>query len=322
MNRVFVTGGSGFIGTNLVERLRAEQVEVLNYDWKPPRERSAEDLRIGGDILDGEKLGREMKKFRPDVVIHLAARCDLAGKTLDDYAANTVGVKNVIEAVKAVSSVSRTVFASSRYVHRNEEQPERDDIYSPFTMYGASKAEGEKIVRASQLETPWLIVRPTSIWGPWFDIPYKGFFQAVRRGLYFHPKGEKIYKSYGYVGNVVHQILKLQAAAHEPHVNRRTFYVADYEPVEVGSMAETIRDYFGAPSVRHAPIPMMRSMAKVGDAFKALGWYNPPLTSFRLNNLRVQMVYNISSTAEVVGVLPFSMSNGIKNTVEWMKQHD
>src|SRR5947209_4349655 len=319
MNRVFVSGGSGFIGTNLIERMRADRVEVLNYDWKPALYHPAEDLRVHGDILDRAKLLQTMKDFNPDVVVHLAARCDIAGKTLDEYRANTVGVKNVIASVKAVPSVSRVIFASSRYVHRNESQPARDDDYSPFTMYGASKVEGEKIVRASGLEVPWVIVRPTSIWGPWFDVPYKGFFRAVQKGLYIHPKGEKIYKSYGYVGNVVHQLLKIQTSPIHC-IHGRVLYLADYDPIEVGTMAESIRTQFRAPPVRQAPLALMRSIAKVGDACRALGWYNPPLTSFRLNNLRVQMVYNISPTSGVAGPLPFSAEQGIERTVEWMKR--
>ncbi len=319
MNRVFVTGGSGFIGTNLIAQLQSRQVDTLNYDWKPAVDKPAERLHFSGDILDRHSLAQQMTRFQPDIVIHLAARCDLAGKSLDEYKANTDGVRNVIHAVKATSSVQRVVFASSRYVHRNEEKPERDDIYSPFTLYGASKVEGEKIVRASGLNVPWAIIRPTSIWGPWFGIPYKGFFDAVRRGLYLHPRGEKIYKTYGYVGNVVHQIMQL---AHKPVelVDKRTFYVADYQPIEVGSMAEGIREQFGAPPIRQTPIALMSSIAKAGDLCRKLGWYNPPLTSFRLRNLRVQMVYDMSSTADVVGTLPFSLSQGIENTVDWMKQ--
>ncbi len=318
MTRVFITGGSGFIGTNLIGHLQREGIEVLNYDLKAPQDRSAQKLWVKGDILNSDYLADQVKRFGPTEVIHLAARCDLAGKTVADYPANTDGVRNMIAAVKQAPSVRRATFASSRYVHCNEVQPQRDDEYSPFTMYGASKAEGERIVRASGLDIPWVIVRPTSIWGPWFDIPYRGFFDAVRKGLYIHPKGERIYKSYGFVGNVVHELVNLQTVSEEK-INKRTLYLADYEPVEISGMAERIRTEFGAPPVRTAPLQVMKAMAKVGDVCKSLGWYNPPLTSFRLSNLRTQMVYNISSTADVVGPLPYSSEQGVQLTVKWMR---
>lgn len=321
MNRVLVTGGSGFIGTNLIQSFAADRIEVINYDRKPPANSLHDGFYVCGDILDRARLLATVKDFRPDSLVHLAARCDLAGKTLGDYAANIDGVRNIISEVKGSGSIRRAIFASSRYVHCNEKQPESDDEYSPFTMYGASKVEGERIVRNSRLEVPWLIIRPTSIWGPWFDIPYKGFFQAIRRGLYVHPSGEKIYKSYGYVGNVVHQIRQFLAAEKEA-VHGRTFYTADYEPIEIRSLAEKIRREFGAPAVREAPLWTMKPFAFAGDVLKKLGWYNPPLTSFRLTNLRCQMIYDVSKTAQVVGESPYSVDEGVAHTVEWMKEHD
>jgi len=317
MKRVFVTGGSGFIGTNLMRHLAERGIEAVNFDWKIPREGPAYS-HIAGDIRDRTALAEAVQRFKPDVVIHLAARCDLRGKTIEDYSANTMGVHNMVDAIRATSSVERAIFTSSRYVHGNEVQPLRDDEYSPFTMYGASKVEGEKIVRSSHLDTPWLIVRPTSIWGPWFDVPYRSFFDAVRKGLYVHPKGERLYKSFGYVGNVVHQIAGF-AAAPESAIRQRTFYLADYEPVEVRGMAEKIRSQFAAPAVRDVPLKLMQGVARIGDLCQLAGWKNPPLTSFRLKNLRTPMVYDISSTRDVVGELPATCEQGIERTVSWMR---
>jgi GlcNAc-P-P-Und epimerase len=319
MERVFVTGGSGFIGTNLMRRLHDGEIEAVNFDWRPPQDASMASVHVEGDILDAESLTRAIARFRPDTIIHLAARCDLRGTNLDDYQANTKGVGNLISAVKAASSVTRVLFASSRYVHGNATQPKRDNEYSPFTMYGASKVEGEKIVRASNLEVPWVIVRPTSIWGPWFDVPYRTFFDAVRSGVYVHPLGEVLYKSFGFVGNIVHQLFAMSSTRVEP-INRRTFYVADYEPVEIRWMAEAIRTEFSAPAVREVPLAVMRSIARLGDMCKVIGWKNPPLTSFRLNNLRCQMVYDISATQEVVGPVPYTFEQGIEQTVSWMQR--
>lgn len=318
MQRVFVTGGSGFIGTNLMHRLSQDGVEAVNYDWKPPRDAEMTASYVAGDIMDAPALADAVRTFKPDLVVHLAARCDLRGTALEDYDANITGVRNMINAVRAAPSVERVIFTSSRYVHGNEVQPLHDDDYSPFTMYGASKVEGERIVRASGLDVPWLIVRPTSIWGPWFDVPYRSFFDAVRRGMYVHPRGEQLYKSFGYVGNVVHQITGM-AVSPVDSVNRKTFYLADYEPVEVRSLAETIRAQFSAPAVRDMPLAVMRCMARIGDACQKAGWQNPPLTSFRLNNLRSRMVYDISGTREVVGLLPSNTEQGVERTVSWMR---
>ena len=319
MSRILVTGGSGFIGTNLIESLRIKGWEICNFDFKRPLNAKHASLFKQGDVCDSSRLGSVLRDFSPDYVVHLAARTDLDGRTVDDYAANTTGVRNIVEAVRRQPSVQRILFASSRYVHETERQPLTDCDYSPFTPYGESKVKGELIVRQASLEIPWSLVRPTSIWGPWFDIPYKGFFVAVRKGVYLHPSGEKLLKSYGYVGNVVFEIEKLLEAPAEL-MNAKTFYVADYEPIEIREFGEAIRNAFQAPPIHEIPLGAMRTLAWAGDTLKKLGMRNPPLTSFRLRNLRMQMVYDLSATETVAGPLPYSMKEGVDLTVEWMKE--
>jgi nucleoside-diphosphate-sugar epimerase len=321
MSRILITGGSGFIGTNLVDSLASGAFEVLNFDVRAPLNNKHERFYRAGDILDADRLKEVLREFHPDCVVHLAARTDLLGGSIDNYQANTAGVQNLIEAIRRQPSVRRAIFASSRYVHRTELQPQGDCEYSPFTAYGESKAAGEEIVRRGNLEIPWLLIRPTSIWGPWFDIPYKGFFAAVRKGFYVHPAGEKLHKTYGFVGNVVHQIRAfLEAPAGLVHA--RTFYVADYQAIEVRQFAELIRAAFGAPPVRDVPLILMKTLAAGGDVIKKLGMRNPPLTSFRLNNVRAQMTYDLSATESVVGPLPYDLKQSVELTVEWMKEYD
>ena len=320
MSRVFITGGSGFIGTNLVESFIKDGWEIVNYDLEAPRNPEHLALYLQGDIRNERMLAGAMKDFGPELVIHLAARTDLDGSILADYDTNTIGTSRVVDAVQAAGTVHRLLVASSRYVHRTEIFPARDDEYSPFTCYGESKVGTERIVRASQLEVPWVIVRPTSIWGPWFRIPYRTFFDAVRRGRYLHPKGMKIIKSYGFVGNVVSQI-RMFSSLDASKVDKRTFYVSDVRNMDLLEFAREIQAAFGAPPVREAPMTLLRAIACGGDILKAVGMQNPPLTSFRLGNLLTPMNYDMSSTFESAGPDPYSLKDGVEATVEWILQH-
>lgn len=318
--RVLVTGGSGFVGTNVVEAFLRDAYVVLNVDIAPPKAAAHAPSWQQLDILDDVALRRAFAAFRPELVIHLAAKTVLDERTtLDHYAANIQGVQNVINAVQAAGSVERTFFASSRLVCRLGFVPKDDTDYQPSTLYGLSKVRGEQLVRAAppSLGT-WTILRPTGIWGPWFGVPYRDFFNTIRRGRYVHPARREARKSYGYVENTVHQLQRL-AARPPADVHGRTLVVADYPPLRVREWAELIRDALGARPIRSVPVPLLKGAAIAGDAIERLGRGHAPLTSFRLNNLVSDMVYDTGPLEALVGPLPFTLTEGVERTVAWLR---
>jgi nucleoside-diphosphate-sugar epimerase len=251
-------------------------------------------------------------------VFHLGARTDLGGRSLGDYSANTTGTKNLVAAIADTESVEHTIHASSRLVFDIAHQPAHDYDYRASTVYGQSKVEMEGIVRASPQSTSWTLVRPTSIWGPWFDVPYRDFFDAVRRGRFLKPAGVTIYKSFGYVGNAVHQLM---AIAGTPDTSRgKVLWLCDYEPLELSQWADEIALGFGRRGPRTVGKSVLRFLANVGDAMARCGYSNPPITSFRLNNLLTTMVYDASRTEEIAGALPFNRLAGVTETIVWLRR--
>jgi nucleoside-diphosphate-sugar epimerase len=316
--RVLISGGSGFIGTNLESFYRERGEEVLAFDSAPPRDPSRRGAVRQIDLLDRDGIAGVFEEFRPTVFFHLGARTDLHGESRGDYAANIGGLENVIEAARSTPSLERAIFASSRMVCRIDHRPSRMDEYSPPNAYGESKMIGEGIVRESGLEVPWAIVRPTSIWGPWFDVPYKSFFLSIAKGRYVHIRGHSVEKSFGYVGNTVHQLDRLIQAPADS-VNGQTLYLGDYPPIDTYDMAERIRAEIGASPIRTLPMAPLKVAAALGDGARRLGWAEPPLTSFRLANLTAEMVYDLTPLESVVGELPHSLDQGIAATVRWMR---
>jgi GlcNAc-P-P-Und epimerase len=320
LSRIAITGGSGFIGTNLVQYCFEHGHEFVNIDIVAPRNPASPGRWAQCDIVDAARLREVLTEFDPEILIHLAARTDLDGRTIADYTANTMGVRNVIEAAKRLPRLKRTIFASSMFVCRLGYIPKGEQDYCPHTVYGESKVEGERIVRqeAGSLGC-WVLVRPTSIWGPWFAIPYSGFFEAVRKGMYMHPKGVQVLRSYGFVANTVYQIMKIAQHPADSDVCGKTFYIADYEPTDTQAWADRIAAAFGRPQVRQSPLWLMRRLARGGDLLKTLGMHNPPLTSFRLQNLLTNAVFDLSATRNIAGDLPYSLEQGVATTAEWMK---
>ncbi len=317
--RVLITGGSGFIGTNAVEAFLRDGWVVLNVDIAPPKTLAHAASWQQVDILDRDALSRSFASFRPDLVIHLAAKTVLEERAkLSLYAANIEGVQNVIEAVQAAGTVERTFFASSRLVCRLGYVPKDDTDYQPSTLYGISKVRGEELVRSAPPGLgAWTILRPTGIWGPWFGVPYRDFFNAIRRGRYVHPARRDAQKSYGYVENTVYQLQRL-AARPPSDVHRRTFVVADYPPISVKLWATLIQEALGARPIPSVPVPLLRAAALAGDAVERLRLGPAPLTSFRVKNLVTEMVYDTSPLEALVGPVPYTLTQGVERTALWL----
>ena len=321
MSRVLVTGGSGFIGTNIVEHYVKQGNDVVSLDIEAPR--CAEHAKIwrSVDILDEPALRKAINDVRPEIVFHMAARTDLFGRALADYGANTAGVQNVVNSLLDAKDVKLAVFASSMLVCRVGYDPRDENDYCPSTPYGESKVFGERVVRATPLaELPWVVVRPTSIWGPWFRSPYREFFDTVRRGLYFHPGTSRVRRSYGYVGNTVRQLARLAVVGGGPLLGK-TVYLADFEPTDLKSWADLIAEEFGVRPVRALPMTVFRMAARAGDFLSVLG-IRAPMTTFRLNNMLTEMVCDLSPLRDLYPRLDYTVDEGVRMTCDWMRRFD
>ncbi|QNK76811.1 NAD(P)-dependent oxidoreductase [Winogradskyella sp. PAMC22761] len=317
--RILITGGSGFIGTNLIEFYK-DQYEVLSIDIVKPRNKLHAKYWLNVDILEEEKISKVFHDFQPNYVFHMAARTDLNGKNLSDYSANIHGVEYIINAISQTKSIEKIIFASSRMVCEIGYEPKDEFDYKPSTVYGESKIIGEKIVRESKkLNKNWILVRPTSLWGPWFDIPYKNFFDSIKRNVYVHPTGINIDKKFGFVGNSVFILNKL---IFDAKLNTQTVYLSDFKTLEVKQWADLISNKFHGHDVKSVPYAVLKTLAILGDIIKKCGYKSPPITSFRLDNILTNMDYDTSKVEEIVGELPYSLEEGTTITYNWYKKYN
>ncbi|MFQ5443241.1 MAG: NAD-dependent epimerase/dehydratase family protein [Nitrospinales bacterium] len=321
MSRILVTGGSGFIGTNLIQAYLDRGETVANFDAAAPADARQVPYWRQVDILDAGALQREMDVFRPDLIFHMAARTDLRGPVVEAYSANTQGVRNLIGAARRIEHLKRVIFASSMLVCRMGYVPQDEFDYQPGTCYGESKVIGEKIVRQEAADAfEWCIVRPTSIWGPWFGAPYRNFFEAVKKGIYFHPMGKCVRRTYGFVLNSVFELIQL-ASCDAKRMHGKTFYLADYEPLELQAWSNLVAHAMGRRPIRAMPLFVFKCAAKVGDGLQRLGMSTPPMSSFRLHNMLTDMIHDTRHLQDICGPLPYTPAEGVRLTVEWMRQH-
>jgi nucleoside-diphosphate-sugar epimerase len=313
--RLLVTGGSGFIGTNLVQSALDKGVEVLNLDWNPPLKAAHAPFWRNWNIMDRAATEAHLAEFKPTHVVHLAARTDTdVQDDINAYRQNHEGTALLLEAVKAAPGIERIIITSTQFVCEAGYQPKDDQDFKPFTLYGETKRRCELATREAGLSCVWSIIRPTTIWGPW-SLRYRDvMFKVMRKGLYFHPGKAQVVRSYGYVGNVVWQIERI--LDRDPAVvNGKVFYVGDH-PMDLRRWVEAISRELVHKPVRYIPTWMVKTLALGGDLLKAVG-LPFPITSGRFRSMTSDYITPMDRTVEALGEAPFSLEEGVKATVKW-----
>src|SRR5690554_4787300 len=129
--RILITGASGFIGSNLVEYYVGRDYNILNIDSKKPSSEIYDKFWIKADIRNYDELEPIILNFNPDYIIHLAARTDLDGKTLDEYSSNTIGTENLLKISDKLINLKRVIFTSSMLVCYPGYIPTNELDYAP-----------------------------------------------------------------------------------------------------------------------------------------------------------------------------------------------
>lgn len=320
MTRVLITGGSGFIGTHIVSALlKDEHISILNIDIAEPKIKTHERVWRKVDICNKSMLANVVNEFQPNKIIHLAARTDLRGKELQDYATNIEGVRNLLDVLDEMPSLQQVIFASSMYVCYPGYTPRNFDDYAPHTLYGESKVLTERIIKEKNPTSyTWSIIRPTSIWGPYFSEPYDKFFKIILSHSYFHLGKRACKKTYGYIDNTVYQILSIFHAKPKD-VNHNVYYLGDYTPYDITEWADEIG---GIAKIKIPQIPyfLFQLAAYFGDTLKAMG-ITFPMTSFRLKNMTTDNIHNLKPIQQIAPFLPVSRVEGSKATINWIRDN-
>lgn len=198
---IAVTGATGFVGQALLDRALGEGLEIRALARRPQAPRAGVEW-IAGDLDDRKALGHLCRGV--EAVIHVAGVVNAPDRESFERG-NATGTLNLIEATRA-TGVPRLVHVSSL----SAREP-------GLSLYGASKARAEKLVKASGLD--WTIVRPPGIYGP-RDREIFEMFRMARWGLMPMPASEGR-SSYIHVDDLARLLLALIAG--EEEVSHRTF---------------------------------------------------------------------------------------------------
>jgi GlcNAc-P-P-Und epimerase len=314
--RVLVTGGCGFIGANLVGDLarRGAEVTVLDLpeaDWSRLPDSAR---RIEADICQAGSLSGAAEGV--DIVYHLAARTDLDGASLSDYAVNVEGTRNVVEE-SARGGARRFVLYSTQLVVGLFNETRFIDETEPYrtkTVYGESKIEAEKIVKSGCRSDgmQYTIIRPTSVYGPWGEEPFKAFFRAIKRRRYLHVGKAANLVSWLYVNNLVDLTI---LASLSPEAANETFFANDFHPYTMREIVDTVGEYYGfrVPTIPSAVITAIAYACALphGAGLKV------PIYPFRLRNIKANYCYDIEKSVRIGYEPRYDLKRGIGETLDW-----
>ena len=263
MQRVFVTGAAGFIGSNLVDRLLSLGLHVVGYDnlssgqleFLADASTSDRFQFITGDILEPAALQRAMQGC--DFVFHLAANADVRFGTQHprrDLEQNTIATFNVLEAMRA-QGIRRVAFSSTGSIYGEPDvfpTPETAPFPIQTSLYGASKLAGEGLLAAyaSGFGFETYIFRFVSILGERYThghiFDFYGKLLADPTTIEVLGNGKQR-KSYLYVGDCLDAMLTVTDRVHEP-VN--VFNLGTEEYVEVDTSLGYICEALGVNPTR------------------------------------------------------------------------
>ena len=301
MPTAFVTGGSGFIGGALIERLRSEgwEVRALARSERAAaavRERGAEP--VIGDLDD-------LRIEDCEIAFHAAAKVEDFGDPGEFERVNVQGTRNVVTACEAGGvrrlvhvSTEAVLMAGQPLVQVDESAPLRPD--SP-ALYSSSKAKAEEVVRGADLET--MIVRPRFVWGRGDTTLLPTIVEMVRSGRFRWIGGGRQLTATTHLDNTV-EGLWLAATRGVPGA---VYFVTDGEPVVfreflsrmLATQGVTIPDKSVPPAVARTAALVAE---RVWRLFRRPG--SPPLTRFAVWASSQECTIDISRAERELGYRP------------------
>jgi nucleoside-diphosphate-sugar epimerase len=318
-DRLFLTGGSGFIGSYIIAIALEHGFAVRNFDIAAPQRAEHTPYWVEGDVRDLPAMKAAVDEFAPTHFMHLASDIDVSITQLEQFTTTIAGTANVLKIV-ADLPLKRFLHTATQFVVKPGVEPETERFHDPYTVYGEAKAETETLVWEANLPMPWVIVRPVIVWGPGHPSFADNIFKHLASRNYLHPTGQPIMRAFGYVETVAQQMFALVTMP-VGQSNRQVFYVGD-ETLDYDQWADAFSLALTGKKARRIPAWLLKAMGKVGDVFKAVG-LPAPIDSGRAFRMTTSSRIDLTPTHATTGIGPKAdFDAGVRDTVAWLRKVD
>jgi uncharacterized protein YbjT (DUF2867 family) len=287
MGKILITGGTGFVGSALRERLSGSDVRVLARHPDASREPGSTEF-LAGNVLDPASLLSAVEGV--DAVVHLVAIIAEHGEQTFDRVIRQ-GTTNVVTAA-ANAGVRRFIYVSALGAQDNPAYP-----------YLVAKWRAEQAVRAAPID--WTIVRPSIIFGPG-DRFINVLADLIRKAPVVPVVGSGASKFQPIaIGDAADAIIR---ALQDPGTVGKTYEIGGGEVFTYEEMLDLIAARLGKsrPKV-HVPVGLMRAVVALSGPLPSR--LRPPVTKEQLRMLALDNCTEQSATESLIGRPPLSLRN-------------
>ena len=314
---ILVTGGTGFIGRHLLEKLiaKGETVRALVRRTRVPRSLPAGVETVYGDLASGAGLAEAL--CGAHAVIHLAG-VTKALRPRDYYTGNVRATEQLAHAMAGRGMRLVHVSSLAAMGPTTPGAPLSEDAEPhPLTNYGRSKLDAERVVR--NLAPDAVIVRPPVVYGP-RDTDVFQLLKSISKGLVLEISGGERWFSAIYVKDLVEGLL---AAAGAPRAAGRAYFLAHAKPVSWRQLGESAaRIMARTPRVLTVPFAVANLVGACGELWARLSGKPGIVSREKIAEARcMAWTCDTGRAASELGfVAPTSLDEGLAATLAWYKE--
>ncbi len=327
--KILITGASGFIGSFIVEEALRRGMDT----WAAMRRSSKKDFLtdprinfIELDLASEDKLVEQLRGHEFDYVVHAAGVTKCLNRE-DFFRINTEGTKHLVNALLRLQMpLKRFVYISSLSIFGaiREQQPYEEiretDTPQPNTDYGRSKLEAERWLDAINGDFPFVILRPTGVYGP-RERDYFLMAKSIKQHSDFAVGYQRQDITFVYVQDVVQAVF----LACERGKTGRKYFLSDGQVYQSTTFSDLIRRELGNPWwIRvTAPIWVLRVVTFFGDKIGHLTGKISALNNDKYHILRQRnWRCDIEPARRELGYEPkYTLKEGVPITIKWYKDN-
>ena len=322
--KILVTGGGGFVGGYIVERLLARGYAVRSIGRSPQPELVAKGVEVVcGDLTDATAVSAACEGV--DAVFHVAARAGVWGSWESFYGPNVIGTRNVLSACRKWQ-VKRLVYTSTPSVVFNGDSIRGGDESLPYGKnwlchYAETKALAEQEALAANSEKLQVVaLRPHLIFGPGDPHLLPRVVESVKAGRLRIVGDGSAKVDVSYVGNVADAHLDAFDALERGKGAGQAYFISQGEPVDLWPWLNSILEGLGQPPLtQKIPLPLAYGIGALCEgAWNVLRRRtDPPITRFVAVELAKDHYFDISKAQHELGYRPrVPMNEALKLTIQ------